>query len=220
MVRYVEEIPNQASMADEWLTLEQASKRLGIHSSTLRRWANQGDVNVFLTPGGHRRFLLSDIEQFQRQHHHTRLPADPMSQWADHAIAQTQHDIHQQRWLAAYDEAERQAKRQLGRRLIGLLLQYVVRPDESPDLLMEARIIGEEHARSGVRYGQSLAELLTAIGFFRTTLLEVALLEIPGATTAQPQASSRLLRRIERLLGEVQTGIVELYTARNNEPCA
>ena len=93
-----------------------------------------------------------------------------------------------------------------------------MRPDESHDLLAEARVIGEEHARGGLRTGRSLADMLAAITFFRATLLEVALLENPSATAAEPQTSTRLLRRIERLLGEVQTGLVEVYTARMNGP--
>jgi excisionase family DNA binding protein len=209
-----------APMGEQWLTLEQASKRLGVHTSTLRRWSNEGAITAFLTPGGHRRFLLSDIDQLHRKQRRNTPPIYPVSQWGDRAIAQARQDAQQQRWLAVYDEEERQVKRQLGRRLMGLLLQYVVRPDESQDLLAEARTIGEEHARGGIRAGRTLAELLAIAGFFRAALLEVALLENPSATMADPQASSRLLRRIERLLGEVQTGIVELYTARMNGPCA
>jgi excisionase family DNA binding protein len=208
-----------APLGDQWLTLEQASKRLGVHSSTLRRWSNEGAITAFLTPGGHRRFLLSDLDQLHRKHHRTRLPSFPVAQWGEAAITQARQDAQQQRWLAAYDEEERQVKRQMGRRLVGLLLQYVIRSDAGEDLLAEARAIGEEHAHAGIQSGKALADLLTAITFFRTTLLEVALLENPAATAADPQASARLLRRIEGLIGEVQTGIVELYTARIDRSC-
>jgi excisionase family DNA binding protein len=212
-------IQTPAPVGEQWLTLEQASKRLGVHSSTLRRWSNEGAITAFLTPGGHRRFLLSDIDQLHRKHSRTRLPAYPVSHWGEHAITQARQDAEQQRWLAVYDEEEREVKRQLGRRLIGLLLQYVGRPDESQDLLAEARTIGGEHARGGLRTGRSLVDMLAAVTFFRTTLLEVALLENPSATALDPQASSRLLRRIERLLGEMQSGIVEIYMARTSATC-
>ncbi len=197
----------------EWLTLEQAARRLGVHSTTLRRWANQGAIDVFLTPGGHRRFLLADVERFELEHHQTRLPALPAPAWADHAIAHARQSLAQQRWLVGYDEVEREAKRQLGRRLMGLVLQYVVRSDEDPGLLSEARLIGEQHARGGLQHRQPLTDLLQAITFFRTTLLEVAIMELPQAVAAQTEASTYLLRRIERLLGEVQTGVVEVYTS-------
>jgi len=204
--------PEPTTVPSEWLTLEQAAKRLGVHCTTLRRWANQGAIDVFLTPGGHRRFRREDIERFEREHRQTHLPALPVPVWADHAIAHAREGVPQQRWVVAYDESEREVKRQLGRRLMGLVFQYVVRPDDSPGLLSEARLIGEEHARQGLQHAQPLNDLLQAITFFRTTLLEVAILELPGAVATRPEASTQLLRKIERLLGEVQAGVVEIYT--------
>ncbi|MGB9633088.1 MAG: MerR family transcriptional regulator, partial [Chloroflexaceae bacterium] len=45
-----------------YLSLSAASKLLGVHSTTLRRWADDGAVPVYVTPGGHRRFARKDIE--------------------------------------------------------------------------------------------------------------------------------------------------------------
>jgi len=46
----------------EWLTLSQAAALLGVHPSTVRRWADHGDLPVKLTPGGHRRFRRAELE--------------------------------------------------------------------------------------------------------------------------------------------------------------
>ena len=35
----------------QWLTLGEASKYLGVHYSTLRSWSDDGDIAVFRTPG-------------------------------------------------------------------------------------------------------------------------------------------------------------------------
>ena len=45
-----------------WLTLGEASRMLGVDPDTLRRWADNGKVDVLKTPGGHRRFLRESIE--------------------------------------------------------------------------------------------------------------------------------------------------------------
>lgn len=203
--------PESTSTNARWLTLEQASERLGVHPTTLRRWADEGAVDAFLTPGGHRRFRRSDLERFEQEHHRGRCPLAPQGELMDHAIAHTRHDIPGQRWVAPYGEAEREAQRHLGRRLMGLTLQYLARTDDGSDLLSEARNIGCQHASNALRRGQSLTDLLQAISFFRTTLVEVALLEHPHPSLAQREASVRMLRRIETLLGEVQAGVVELY---------
>ena len=40
----------------DWLPLGAASRLLGVDPDTLRRWADEGRVPAFTTPGGHRRF--------------------------------------------------------------------------------------------------------------------------------------------------------------------
>lgn len=48
----------------EWLTLGQAAKYLGVAQSTMRKWSDVGKVSAFYTPGGHRRYRRSDLDQF------------------------------------------------------------------------------------------------------------------------------------------------------------
>ena|SRR5436190_12688399 len=53
-----------APAQDEWLTLGQAAKYLGVAQSTMRKWTDSGRVGSFKTPGGHRRYRRSDLDQF------------------------------------------------------------------------------------------------------------------------------------------------------------
>jgi excisionase family DNA binding protein len=48
----------------EWLTLGQAARYLGVAQSTMRKWSDLGRVSAFYTPGGHRRYRRSDLDQF------------------------------------------------------------------------------------------------------------------------------------------------------------
>jgi excisionase family DNA binding protein len=48
----------------DWLTLGQAATFLGVAHSTIRKWSDQGRVQAFYTPGGHRRFRRRDLEAF------------------------------------------------------------------------------------------------------------------------------------------------------------
>ena len=48
----------------DWLTLGQAAKYLGVAQSTIRKWSDQGRVPAFYTPGGHRRYRRSDLDEF------------------------------------------------------------------------------------------------------------------------------------------------------------
>ncbi len=51
----------------EWLTLGHAARYLGVAQSTLRKWCDAGRVPAFTTPGGHRRFRKSDLDEFVEQ---------------------------------------------------------------------------------------------------------------------------------------------------------
>jgi excisionase family DNA binding protein len=53
-----------ATAQPEWLTLGQAAKYLGVAQSTMRKWSDLGRVSAFYTPGGHRRYRRSDLDQF------------------------------------------------------------------------------------------------------------------------------------------------------------
>jgi excisionase family DNA binding protein len=53
-----------AAAQPDWLTLGQAAKYLGVAQSTMRKWSDLGRVSAFYTPGGHRRYRRSDLDQF------------------------------------------------------------------------------------------------------------------------------------------------------------
>lgn len=48
--------------ADGWMTLLQASKLLGAHRNTVRRWVDSGAIGSYRTLGGHRRVAQRDVE--------------------------------------------------------------------------------------------------------------------------------------------------------------
>jgi excisionase family DNA binding protein len=51
----------------ERLALGEASRLLGVDPDTLRRWADEGRVPAFTTPGGHRRFERRALERLVAQ---------------------------------------------------------------------------------------------------------------------------------------------------------
>ncbi len=197
----------------EWLGLGPAADFLGVHPITLRRWADHGDIPVMLTPGGHRRFALADLKQFAEARTRLRVAASLEQNWADQALQRARNEIVGRRdesWLAAFGEADRRQQRELGRRLMGVMLQYVSHPEGGDELLGEAQTIGRaygEHARS---LGLSLVEALRAMLFFRDALIDSAV-EMPESARVRPEANARLVHRINTLLNAVQLSIATVY---------
>lgn len=54
------------SPAGSWLSLGPASRMVGVGPETLRRWADEGLVESFVTPGGHRRFSRRALDRLVR----------------------------------------------------------------------------------------------------------------------------------------------------------
>lgn len=197
----------------EWLSLQQAAQRLGVHPTTLRRWADSGEIPVMLTPGGHRRFAAGDIEQFEARRHGVRMLSGIEQMWAEQAIDRTRRDLQvgpEKGWLQVFDEEERAHKRQLGRRLMGVILQYVSLAQGGETLLEEARAIGREHADNALKLNLPLTAALEAALFFRDSMVEVAI-ELPETARVRPAANTHLLRRINTVLNAVQLAIVDAY---------
>lgn len=202
-------------MSDEevYLTLSVASKLLGVHSTTLRRWADAGSVPVYVTPGGHRRFPLSAIEALAARH--TLSTQAIGSAWAAKALAHTRSDLaaadRRQTWMASIDEADRASWRRLGQQLMGVVLHYINNPrDDGDELLGEARRIGTEYARYARRVGMPLTAALEAALFFRDALVDAAM-DLPEEANLRPDASARLLRRISKVANEVHLAVAAAY---------
>jgi len=55
-------------LLDPELSLEEVSRLLGVVPATVRRYTNRGWMNCHRTPGGQRRFRLSDVVKFVQTH--------------------------------------------------------------------------------------------------------------------------------------------------------
>lgn len=198
---------------EQWLTLSQAAQQLNIHPTTLRRWADNGEIPFMLTPGGHRRFSSVDIQKFASERRQINRPQGVEEMWAERALTQTRQEIatHQNRpWIANYDADNREKHRVLGRQLMGLTLQYVSDPSGNGSILEQARMIGHQYGRLAQEESLPLTDALQAAMFFRDMLVEVAL-QLPAETRIQPEANVRLMRRINKLLNTVNLAIAETY---------
>ncbi|MFN2106874.1 MAG: helix-turn-helix domain-containing protein [Candidatus Promineifilaceae bacterium] len=199
---------------EQWLPLSAAAERLGVHPTTLRRWSDNGDITTMLTPGGHRRFMVSDLDKFAENRRRLMGRDQVAAEWADRALQTTRQEIvtrSDEPWLSSLDNGTRDSNRRLGQQLLGLTMQYISAPeDELPPLLDQASAIGRQYGEMAFENGLPLTEALEATLFFRDLLVETAL-QLPENMPVKPQANVRLMRKINHLLNKIQLNIVEVY---------
>lgn len=154
------------------LALGPAARLLGVDPDTLRRWADDGRIEAFTTPGGHRRFDRRDIERLlEARHPGPGAPLASMGATPDrlsrayrrsYAAAGPDDDVR-----AAVPAAHREAFRTDGRGLVASLVAYLDAEDAEARAVAESRAatLTDDLARRLAAAGLSLTE---AVGLFVT----------------------------------------------------
>jgi len=202
-----------AASHDPLLTLKQAAQRLSVHPATLRRWADQGDILVVLTPGGHRRFPRSEVERLAGAQQGSGKDNALQTTLAQQALFHTRAELAEHRdegWMTRLDEKTREQQRQMGRRVMGLMMQYISVDDSGADLLQEAQSMGHTYAEVARQTGLGLTETLQAMMFFRENVVESVLL-LPNTVHIRPETNQRLLRQVNIFLNAILQGVTETY---------
>jgi excisionase family DNA binding protein len=175
------DIATPAGHGGRWLSLGPASRLLGIDPDTLRRWADQGRVATWTTPGGHRRFDRGALERLATMR---RRPSGPVLASLG-ASPERLARVYRRHYAAGAvpsanmtpaDAATREAFRRDGRRLIATLVDFL---DSDPrDEATRGRLEGEaqgiidDQARRLASDGTSLTEAVAGFVTARQPFLD------------------------------------------------
>src|SRR4030042_4442328 len=182
---------------DEWLSLGQAAKQLGVHPSTVRAWADHGYLQSQRTQGGHRRFRRSDVEVRMHTRSENSIP-EASSVYAN-VLKNTRVHINEsnleaEKWYRKMDDTAREQYRISGRSLVQGLVGHLMTSEDG--LEAEARSLGYEYASRGQRVGLTSVEAAHAFQFFRTAVMDAILSTYENADVRSPQIWSDLFRRM------------------------
>jgi excisionase family DNA binding protein len=163
----------QRSASGRWVSLSRACEILGADESTLRRWADAGRLRVYRTPGGHRRFSLSDLESMVAGDGRHRGSGEVERL----AVAKIRRQLQRARqddhgWYVSLSDGSRERLRDLGRRLVEMAGEYMDKRTRRASLLDEALEIGGEYGRVLIDAGLPLPSAVGAYIGFRKTIDE------------------------------------------------
>jgi excisionase family DNA binding protein len=202
-----------------WLELSAAADILGVHSSTLRRWADDNKVPCFRTPGGHRRFRAADLDAFiasQRQGRPSsaivRKLAEPI---AGSLIGQS--GVRQESWYGRLDQGQRTALRADGERMMAVLIQYTTRTNGGEAFLDEAKRLILDYAQVCQMVGLSTLETIRGFTLMRQSITDS--LYHAGTLAGPPDSDTwRLYRRTNHFFDTMLLTMIEQCCDRWSDP--
>jgi excisionase family DNA binding protein len=197
------------SLTDPPLSLGPASRLLGVDPDTLRRWADEGRIEVFTTAGGHRRFHRATVERIlEARRHDATLRLATLGATADrlsrayrrgYSTGAEAGDVR-----AAIPAAEHDGFRDGGRRLVGALLEHLDAADDAGRARAEAAAVAatdeltDRLAAAGIAPDEAVSLFVAARRPFLTELGAIARRRAldPDRLIAIYDSSSSLLDRL------------------------
>ncbi len=198
------------------LSIGQASKLLGVNETTLRQWTDEGKIKAFVTPGGHRRYVESDVLGFmgtQRKVHGIRDLIARMEQAPSIELELAHTRFASASWYHQLDQQSRARLGELGRRIHGLVILSITRPGKQSEALDLAREVGREFGEYLFDNGLSLTDSLEAFILHRSTLLNLANDLIKGRESVNERAAEAM-PLVTQLTDAVLVSLVDAYQNR------
>jgi hypothetical protein len=157
-----------STSSPELLALGPASRLVGVDPDTLRRWADDGRVEVSITPGGHRRFHRRSLERLLRAGSDERPTLARLGGTPQRLTAAYRRTYRTTRTSApdsvrAVPEDDRAAWRDSGRELVTALVRHLdaTEPGERAQALAEASRSAEAQGARLARSGSSLTDAVS-----------------------------------------------------------
>jgi len=205
-------------MTDEWLTLSDAAKLLGVHPSTVRLWSDKGALPVHKTQGGHRRYKRGEIllwaESNSKSGEEAVEPEGMMNEVVKNVRIQiSEGRLQAESWYQKLDEDARNQYRMGARSLFQGLMTYVATNGEEAS--SEAYAIGYEYASRARRYNLSYVDAARAFLFFRDALVE-SVIKVYSDANVHTKRATDMYTKIHTFTDEILISLLETYRKLEN----
>ena len=202
-----------------WLKLGQAADYLGVHFTTLRRWADDGQVPYIRTPGGRRRFKKQELDAFMASLRQGKgQPCTAIQKIeSPHTLVQAGHSgIRRESWYGRLNDAHRAMMRGEGRQLMAVLMQYATRSNGGEAFLQEGQRLAAHYGQVCAAAGLSLVETARAFVLVRRSITD-SICEA-GALAGPPDADTwRLYDRSNHFLDTLLLTLLEAFDHARSE---
>ena len=202
-------------MTDEWLSLSDAAKLLGVHPSTVRLWSDKGVLPTHRTSGGHRRYRRDEVMLWSNTAREVRTEPEGIMHIAmkNVRVQIGEANLESESWYHKLDENARKQYRESARSLAQGLMTYLA-SETSDD--SESHAIGYEYASRARRYGLSAVDATRALLFFRNALIESVMKVYREANIHSGRAWEEMLHKMHTFTDQILISLLETYHKLEN----
>jgi excisionase family DNA binding protein len=175
--------------------IREACQILRVSETSLRQWTDEGKIKAFVTPGGHRRYLVADIKKFMSSHQKTIGIKDLVDELEDaidplREIAKT--SLPDKEWFKKLDNDSQRHLADLGRNLLQVIIKYTAQPSKREETMVTVHNIGRDFGYTLANSGLSLTDSVEAFILHRDPVMSAAV---------------HLMKRKETLTGRIAEAI-------------
>jgi len=163
------------SSKETWLSIGEACRILGVSEATLRQWTDDGQIKVFITPGGHRRYERKQLDEFMDSHRNTLGIKDLIARLEDTAAPHREIGSSFSSPPGTFIELDQAQKRRLailGRNLLDLIIAYVAEPAKRDEIILDAGSVGQSFGTCLAEAGLSLTDSIQSFIAHRRPIIE------------------------------------------------
>jgi len=195
------------------LTISQASRMLGVSEVTLRQWTDEGRLEAFVTPGGHRRYSEAELRRFMGTGNRVHGIRDLVARME--LAPEQEQEIARRHFTGAdwYRDLDADSRAQLGglgRRIHDLVITYVSKPGKREETLERAREVGVEFGECLARMGLPLTDAMEAFMLHRSPLVDAAA-DLMKRRKALNERAAEAVPLVTRITDEVLLHLVAAH---------
>ena len=207
----------ESNTGQNLLSIGQACKLLGVSETTLRNWTDEGKIKAFVTPGGHRRYVESELKDFIAAQSRMFTHKDMLAQMESEPrqkIQQARERMSAAPWYGRLDDAAKAKLRELGSSVYGLTVEYLTKKKDRDETMRAAREVGRRFGEYLADVGISLTDAIEAFIMHRSPLVQVAsdIVKREGGVLRGQAADAVPL--VTQITDEFLLSLVEAYQAR------
>ena len=198
------------------LSISEASQMLSVSEGALRQWTDDGLINAFVTPGGHRRYNEADLKKFMKSHPRMLGLKDLVTGLK--ATAPKHREVGHIPFEGSRFKLNREAQEhfsRLGRRILSLIIKYISEPGNRNETIKLIREVGSEHGEVLYKMGLSLTDSVEAFILHRDPIMNT----ITHLTKRKEVLAGRVVEKmplVAHAMDEALVALVNTYQKYRN----